>query len=255
MWRRLSGFDCDFFSPRLWLRHAFASVQTMVDLETNFDSTVQLSGDGLACRRGARTVFEGLAFDLQAGDFLCLKGRNGSGKSTFLRCLSGFLPAFAGTLRLQVEDETEDHLPPDFFLQAGHQNGLKPNFTLRDNARFFCLSMTGDMPSNEKLLEAAKVFDLAGLLDDPVQYFSSGQRHRASLMRFALVRRQVWLMDEPTVGLDTANRAALGKLIASHTAHGGIVIAATHDPLGVEGRELNMNAFAPKAVGLDEAWL
>lgn len=220
-----------------------------------FESNAKLVGTGLACRRGGRMVFEGLGIEALAGDFICLRGSNGSGKSTFLRLLSGFLPQADGALNWSVGDETADHLPPEIFLQSGHQNGLKPNFTLRENAAFFASLMTGSALPGEDLRSASAVFDLQHLLADPVQYFSSGQRHRAALMRFALVDRQVWLMDEPTVGLDAANRAALGQLIAEHIARGGIVIAATHDPLGVEGVELNMDDFQPKAMIAEEAWL
>lgn len=220
-----------------------------------FDSSAKLVASGLTCKRGGRIVFDALNFDAGAGDFVCLRGSNGSGKSTLLRLLSGFLPPVNGEVTWSLAGEVEDHLPAEVFLQSGHQNGLKPNFSLRENAALFVALMTGNSPSAEAVQKAASVFDMAHLLDDPVQYFSSGQRHRASLMRFALVDRQVWLMDEPTVGLDAANRAALGQLIADHTARGGIVIAATHDPLGAEGQELNMNDFQPKSVVADEAWL
>lgn len=212
-------------------------------------------GNDLMCRRGGRIVFDGLKFEASAGDFICLRGSNGSGKSTFLRTVCGFLPQAHGRLVWSVGGDESDHLPTEHFIQSGHQNGLKPNFSLRDNASFFVSLASGETVSHQDMRAAAAVFDLEHLLEDSVQYFSSGQRHRAALMRFALVRRQVWLMDEPTVGLDAANREALGQLIANHVAHGGIVIAATHDPLGVEGLELNMDDFQPKITVADEAWL
>ncbi len=224
-------------------------------VKKTYDSSATLTGTDLTCRRGGRIVFEGLGFEAQAGDFVCLRGSNGSGKSTLLRSLCGFLPQASGQVSWLAGNEKNDHLPADTFLQSGHQNGLKPNFSLKENATFFVSLMTGRALSDAELQAAAAVFDLQHLLDDPVQYFSSGQRHRAALMRFALVERQVWLMDEPTVGLDAANRSALGQLITNHSARGGIVIAATHDPLGVEGKELNMDDFQPKTSVVDEAWL
>ena len=220
-----------------------------------YASDTQLSASGLSARRGGRTVFEDVEFSVQAGDFLRLTGRNGAGKSTLLRLLAGLLPSAGGTLRFQKGDAAFDHLVTDDFLLAGHQNGLKTVMTLADNARFFHRLMTGEVPTPEALTSAADAFALAPLMDQPVQYFSSGQRHRAALMRYGLVQRQVWLMDEPTVGLDADNRAALARLIADHLARGGIVIAATHDPIEVEGSALNMDGFAPQAVAADEAWL
>lgn len=220
-----------------------------------FSSSVHLSGNALACRRGGRLVFENLNFAVQAGDFVRLSGKNGSGKSTFLRCLAGFLPFQHGEFSYRHGDNDQPALNPDDFLLSGHQNGLKPNFTLRENAIFFAKLMTGSAPVADTLDAAASIFGLGGLLDEPVQYFSSGQRHRAALMRFALAPRQIWLMDEPTVGLDTENRAALARLIVVHKARGGIIIAATHDPMDVPGETLDMDAFQPRHAVVDEDWV
>jgi len=230
----------------------------MTDVNPIFDSGTRLSGSALVCHRGGRRVFEGLNFEAQAGDFLSLTGRNGSGKSTFLRLITGFLPKSSGAISYCRRGEATDFLVSDDFTLVGHQNGLKPSFTLRENANFYYRLMTGSAPAAERLKIAADIFALGPLLDEPVQYFSSGQRHRSALMRLPLVARQTWLMDEPTVGLDADNRAALAALIQHHMACGGIVIAATHDPMGVAGRVLDMDQFQPNIeVGddLDEGWL
>ncbi len=223
--------------------------------DVKFSSSVRVSGSALACRRGGRQVFENLNFAVQAGDFVRLSGKNGSGKSTFLRCLAGFLPFQNGEFSYCHGDDVHRALNPDDFLLSGHQNGLKPNFTLRENAKFFAKLMTGTAPRADTLGHAASVFGLGALLNEPVQYFSSGQRHRAALMRFALVSRQVWLMDEPTVGLDAENRAVLAQLIVAHKARGGIIIAATHDPMDVPGDTLDMDAFQTRNSVVDEDWL
>lgn len=203
-------------------------------------------------------MFEGLNFEVQAGDFLSLTGKNGSGKSTFLRLITGFVPRRDGALVYSRGSDEIGTLPAQDFTLVGHQNGLKPGMTLRDNAIFYYRLMTGSTPSAERLQMAADIFALGSLLDEPAQYFSSGQRHRSALMRFPLLARQIWLMDEPTVGLDADNRAALAALIQHHIACGGIVIAATHDPLGVHGRALDLDQFQPTSSAdsdIDEGWL
>ncbi len=230
----------------------------MTDANPIFDSGTRLSGSGLACRRGGRRVFEGLNFEVQAGDFLSLTGKNGSGKSTLLRLIAGFLPKKSGTISYSCSGNASDFLVSDDFMLVGHQNGLKPGFTLRENASFYYRLMTGSTPAAKRLQIAADIFALDSLLDEPVQYFSSGQRHRSALMRLPLVARQIWLMDEPTVGLDADNRAALAALIQHHMACGGIVIAATHDPMGVAGNVLDMDQFQPNTGNsddMDEGWL
>lgn len=229
----------------------------MIDANLIFDSETRLAGSALACRRGGRRVFEGLGFEVQAGDFLSLVGKNGSGKSTFIRLIAGFVPKVSGEVTYSQGGETAAALAAEGTTLVGHQNGLKPGMSLRDNATFYYRLMTGGVPAPERLQIAADIFALGPLLDEPVQYFSSGQRHRAALMRFPLVARQIWLMDEPTVGLDADNRAALAALIQHHMACGGIVIAATHDPMGVQGSVLNMDQFQPAhSAGDDgEGWL
>lgn len=230
----------------------------MTETKSTFDSSTRFTGSGLACRRGGRRVFEGLNFEVQAGDFLNLTGKNGSGKSTFLRMIAGFVPKSDGILAYRLGEDEAPTLPPDDYTLVGHQNGLKPGMTLRENATFYYRLMTGASPGAERLQFAADIFALGPLLDEPAQYFSSGQRHRAALMRFPLVARKVWLMDEPTVGLDTDNRSRLAALIQHHIACGGIVIAATHDPMGVHGRTLDMDQFQPAVAAgkdIDEDWL
>lgn len=230
----------------------------MIETKLTFDSSTRFAGTDLSCRRGGRCVFEGLSFEAQAGDFLALTGKNGSGKSTFLRMITGFLPKNDGALIYGLGKDEALMLPPDDFTLVGHQNGLKPSMTLRENTTFYYTLMTGRKPTNERLQMAADIFALGSLLDEPAQYFSSGQRHRSALMRFPLLARQIWLMDEPTVGLDADNRAALSALIQHHIACGGIVIAATHDPMGVQGRALDMDQFQPSdgaGNAVDEDWL
>jgi heme exporter protein A len=203
-------------------------------------------------------VFEGLNFEVKAGDFLSLTGKNGSGKSTFLRLIAGLIPESDGAISYSRGDETLNFLNNDDFTLVGHQNGLKPSMTLRENAQFYYKLMTGNRPAADRMQMAADIFALGSLLDEPAQYFSSGQRHRSALMRFPLVARQIWLMDEPTVGLDADNRAALAALIQHHVACGGIVIAASHDPMGVEGLVMDMDQFQPSAAArdtIDEDWL
>ena len=220
----------------------------------SFDACV-LKADGLAASRGGRRVFEGLGFELHAGGLLYLRGPNGSGKSTLLRLIAGFGTARAGSLTYGDSDWTDTSPAYDAaLLYAGHDNALKPVLTLRENAAAYCALMTGKPPADARLEGAARLFGLTTLLDRTARFFSSGQKHRANLMRFALLDRPLWLMDEPTVGLDSANRQALADLMTAHLAAGGMIIAATHDPIGVTGEELMLDNFSPTAV-LDEVWL
>lgn len=224
----------------------------MIETWPDYIRDMKIHASSLACRRGGRVVFKGVTFEISAGDYLCLRGRNGAGKSTLLRLLAGFVPASSGELSLIAT--REERLLSDHVMMVGHMNGLKPVLSLRENAAIFHKLMTGRSVPDSVLQHAAEVFDLTHLLDEPVQYFSSGQRHRSALMRLNLVPRQVWLMDEPTVGLDQQNRAALAQMMQAHLRCGGMIISATHDPIDVEGKDLNLDDFAPKATLFEEVW-
>jgi len=203
-------------------------------------------------------VFENLSFKLPPGGLLFLRGRNGTGKSTLLRLVAGFVPARDGSLSYDGEEwDRGDAALAEAILYAGHDNALKPVMTLRENAQELARLMTGNPVADERLEQAAEVFSLTGLLDQPVRYFSSGQRHRSSLLRFAFISRPLWLMDEPTVGLDTENRRALADLMKAHLASGGSILAATHDPIGVEGEVLDLGAYQPAPIEDfdEEAWV
>jgi heme exporter protein A len=74
----------------------------------------------------------------------------------------------------------------------------------------------------------------------PAAYLSAGQRRRLSIGRLLAVRRPVWLLDEPTSALDAAGQDLFAGLMRDHLASGGVIVAATHAPLGIATRELRL---------------
>uniref|UniRef100_UPI00161CEF8B heme ABC exporter ATP-binding protein CcmA n=1 Tax=Muricoccus pecuniae TaxID=693023 RepID=UPI00161CEF8B len=185
-----------------------------------------LATEGLAIRRGGRVVFSGLSLRARPGEALLLLGPNGAGKSTLLRALAGLLRPAAGRVLWEGEDVADDsaaHGTRTRYL--GHQDAIKPALTPREDLAFWA-RLRGGEP--EAALAALGLSALAGL---PCRSLSAGQRRRLALARLALGDAPLWLLDEPTLGLDTASVARLGALLAAHRARGGIVLAATHLPL------------------------
>ena len=199
----------------------------------------------LDCLRGDRLVFRGVSFGLESGASLILRGPNGSGKSSLLRVLAGLTPPLGGTLRWQGEDIAEDwaaHRARLHFI--GHLDPLKPVLTAAERIRFWSRLRGG---ARDAAARALQRFRLDGLADLPCRFLSAGQRRRLSLARLLAGPAPLWLLDEPTVGLDEASTDDLLAAIAEHRAGGGIVIAATHAPLAVEGAVvLAMDEFAPR---------
>jgi heme exporter protein A len=187
---------------------------------------VRLSARELAARRGGRAVFSGLSFTVSGGEVLAVTGPNGAGKSTLLRLVAGLLQPEAGTIVAEPE-------PADGIAGAvhylGHLDGLKPALTVAENLAFFRTIAEGE-ETVAAALDAVGLGDLAGF---PAGVLSAGQKRRVAIARLLVARRPIWLLDEPTTALDAAAEADLGRLIATHAAEGGIVIAATHRGLPV----------------------
>jgi heme exporter protein A len=195
-----------------------------------------LEARNLACRRGERTIFAGLSFRLAPGEALLLLGANGAGKSSLLRLLAGLLAPAEGQLLWDGADAFADRSAHAGRLRyLAHQEALKPSLTVSESLDFFA-RLWGGTPA----AALAKV-DLLPLADLPVRLLSAGQRRRLALARLALAPAALWLLDEPTLGLDAAAVERLGGLLAAHRAAGGMVLAATHLPLPLPAaRELRL---------------
>ncbi|MBA9063942.1 heme exporter protein A [Methylobacterium fujisawaense] len=195
--------------------------------------------DNLACRRSGRRIFSNLSFAVGPGDALAITGRNGAGKSSLLAILSGRLRADAG--RIAVAEVGEASLP-ECLHAVGHRDGLKSALTAGENL-LFAQRLLGAPRLDPR--DALERLGLGHAHDLPVAYLSAGQRRRVALARLLVCARPLWLLDEPTAALDTASQAVLAELMEGHRAGGGLVIAATHQSLGLAGAaELRIEASA-----------
>jgi heme exporter protein A len=197
-----------------------------------------LAADDLAARRGGRVVFAGLSLRVAPGEAMLLLGPNGTGKSTLLRVLAGLLSPAAGRVTwdgMELVEDAAAHGARSRYL--GHLDAIKPALTPREDLAFWARMRGGDP---DAALAALGLSALAGL---PCRTLSAGQRRRLALARLMLGDAPLWLLDEPTLGLDLASVARLGRLLAAHRARGGIVLAATHLPLPLpDARELSLGA-------------
>jgi heme exporter protein A len=188
-----------------------------------------------------RPVFSGLNFRAQSGDCISVEGPNGAGKTSLLRLIAGFIAPVGGSLRLSLKDGGEISDEEERGKLAGwlgHQDALKPQLTARENLSFFAqLYMDGNGVD-----EAIARVGLTRQKDLPGQYLSAGQKRRLGLARLLVSKRPLWLLDEPLSALDTSGKALVVELIAAHIGAGGIVFAATHDPLGLSTIKLQLGA-------------
>ena len=197
---------------------------------------MQLSGVGLGCIRGGRVVFAGLDFAVASGEALAIVGRNGAGKTTLLRLVAGLLEATPGS-RLELTGGTVEATIGEQAHYMGHRDALKPALSVRENLAFWYAFLGGRDAPAASALDAVGLGELANL---PAAYLSAGQRRRLALARLVAVPRPIWLLDEPTAALDSSGQQKLAELMGSHLAGGGLIMAATHGPLGIDARELRL---------------
>ena len=188
---------------------------------------MRLCAQNLTLERGGKRLFTALHFELQAGTLTRLTGPNGSGKTSLLRSLAGLGDWQDGSLRLAGGHAEFSIGAQSHFI--AHQEAVKLALTARENLEFWQGFLGGG-----DVQEALAAFALEPLADLPAAWASSGQKRRMALARLALAFRPIWLLDEPSVGLDTASQGRLAALMKAHLAKGGIILAATHVPLGLE---------------------
>jgi heme exporter protein A len=205
---------------------------------------MRLSAVELSCHRSGRTVFTGVSFAVSSGEALIVTGRNGAGKSSLLRTIAGLLRSAQGRLSLDGGD-------PEMSIgeqchYVGHQDAIKPSLSVAENLRFWAEFLGAKSDDVEKPLAAVGLDALAGL---PAAYLSAGQRRRLSIARLVAAKRLIWLLDEPTSALDAAAQSRLSELMRAHLATGGLIIAATHGPIGLDRTlELRLDQAAPSPV-------
>ena len=203
-----------------------------------------LTADHLTLERGGVPVLSGLSFRLEPGRALILRGPNGSGKTTLLRAIAGLQPALAGRIT-----GAEDRI-----AYAGHADGLKAMLTVRENLNFWA-----QIFGNRDISGALDAYALHPLADRLSGTLSAGQKRRLGLSRLLVTGCPVWVLDEPTVSLDTDAVAMFARAVGAHLGQGGSALIATHIDLGLEADVLDITPFraAPdtRAGASDEAFL
>jgi len=200
---------------------------------------MRLAGHDLRCVRAGREVFAGLDFEVSAGEAVAVVGANGAGKTSLLRLIAGLITSAGGTIALDGGDAELNVAEQAHYL--GHRDALKPALTVTENLGFWAEFLGGVATGPAAALEAVGLGHAAQL---PAGFLSAGQRRRLSIARLLTVKRPIWLLDEPTSALDAGSQKVFAGLMTAHLTGGGLIMAATHTPLGIEARELRIGGMA-----------
>lgn len=183
--------------------------------------------------RGGMSVLAGVSFELAAGQALILRGPNGVGKTTLLRTIAGLQPALSGEV-MGAEDQ---------IAYAAHSDGLKAMLSVRENLTFWA-----EVFGQSDIEPALEAFDLNDLAERLAGTLSAGQKRRLGLARLLVTARPIWILDEPTVSLDTASVDMFGHAVRTHLQNGGIALIATHIDLGLtDAKVLDVTPFIARS--------
>ncbi|MEQ8899640.1 MAG: heme ABC exporter ATP-binding protein CcmA [Roseovarius sp.] len=199
---------------------------------------MMLTVTDLSIARGGIPVLEGLNLTLEAGQAMVLRGPNGIGKTTLLRTIAGLQPPLSG--RVEVT--------PESLVYAGHADGIKPTLTVTENLNFWAQAF-----GNDDISAAIHAFALGPLAARPAGALSAGQKRRLGLARLLVTGRAIWVLDEPTVSLDTDAVAMFAAAVRAHLAQGGATLIATHIDLGLsEAQVLDVGPFRAKPLDIED---
>lgn len=200
---------------------------------------MRLAVTDLGGERGGEVIFSGLSFDVEGGSAVLVTGPNGVGKSTLLRIIGGLLPTAAGRVDFSGGGE-EWPTAAAAAHYLGATNAMKHALSVEENLAFWRSFLGEHRCTVDEALDQVGLLDIAHL---PFGYLSTGQRRRVAIARLLMCYRPLWLLDEPTSGLDSRSEARFTELMREHLAGGGLIVAATHLPLGLDNaRELQMVA-------------
>ena len=194
---------------------------------------MDLNIEKISLKRGNRLLIKDLSFSLKKGESLLVTGPNGVGKTTLIRSIAGFLDPEKGKISYQAEakttDQDDEETRREHIHYIGHKNGIRTSLTVLENLEFW----KSFFASETDLKEIIKTYYLESLINIPAGYLSAGQKRRLGLARLSIVKRAIWLLDEPTVSLDEMSANIVATAASNHLKNGGILVAATHIPLEI----------------------
>ncbi len=198
--------------------------------------TALLKIHDLSCIRDDRVLFEHLSLSLNGGQMLLVEGRNGSGKTSLLRILTGLKLADAGDIFWQGTSIAQ--LKADYYeavSYVGHHDGVKRELTCLENLR---LVQAMGKPAAIDLDDALQQVNLYRYGDTPVGNLSAGQKRRLALARLLVTEAKLWILDEPFTSLDKKSMANFQALFEGHMAKQGMVVMTSHHDIVMPGPDL-----------------
>ena len=195
-------------------------------------------GENLTCNRSGREIFSKLHFEVSSGEVLVITGKNGAGKTSLLRLMTGLSRPVTGSIHW---DDGDIFCFPERHRQriayVGHADALKSVLTVSENLQLW-MAIRGTTQGRELVKRTLETFGLSDLRDTPVAELSTGQRRRVALSRLFTADSTLWLLDEPTIALDDDAIGILISSICQHRRQGGMAVIATNAPIDISAERM-----------------
>lgn len=184
--------------------------------------------EGVVAVLGGFPALAGADLTVTRGEVLLLQGPNGAGKTSLLRVCAGLLPIERGNGRVLGMDITSERERVRSRVGLlGHTNGLYLDLTVAQNIRFWASTVGA---TDAEVANAMSRMRLDGRLSDvKAEKLSAGQRRRTALASLIVRRAELWLLDEPHAGLDTAGRDEIDAVLRDAVSSGATVIVSSHE--------------------------
>lgn len=197
----------------------------------------------LSCVKDDRVLFEGLNLSLSEGQILLVEGKNGSGKTSLLRILTGLSLPEEGDVLWQGDPISA--VGPEYYEQVnyvGHHDGIKRDLTCLENLR---LVQAMGKPRPIDLDDALEKVNLYRFGENFVSTLSAGQKRRLAMARLVVTEAKLWIMDEPFTSLDKASMAMFQTMFEQHLDTGGVIVMTSHHDIEMPDSDvlrLNLSA-------------
>ena len=191
-----------------------------------------ISINSLFCAVDSKVILRDINFSLISGKSITITGANGVGKTLLLNTIMGFKSLFKGKISINKIDVSNNcSNRQEQIGYFGHKASLQNGFTVMEILEYWKVYYNSD----------ATISDLIRFWELPnktVENCSEGQRKRMALMRLSLMKRDIWILDEPTTNLDLVGKEKFSDIHASHLRAGGLSIITSHDPAQFEGSKI-----------------
>ena len=184
--------------------------------------------NNLSFSRNETKIFENLNLSLSNNKIIQIKGRNGSGKTTFLKVILNILEPNNGEIIWKGKNIKKNIF--DFYNQTTFimdNNTSTRELSVEDNINFW-KGLSSSKLNKDEIFKLLKKLEIEKYYNTKVMYLSSGERKKLELLRLILEQKKLWVLDEPFNHLDDLSIEILNQTFLDHVNNNGLILFASH---------------------------